>query len=123
MSKILYRVIMALALCALMSSAAALAEKKTKNVTFNDDVKIGSTLVKKGTYKVTFDDQTNELIVAKNNKTIAKTQARLEKIAGKASDSLYSTRMEGEKILTSVTMESGNRAIIQHEDNRSTTAQ
>ena len=69
---------MSLVLCTLLGSVA-LAGGKSKNVTFNQDIKVGDTLVKKGTYVVTFDEQTNELTIRNNNKkVIAKTTGRLE---------------------------------------------
>lgn len=63
--------------CALLSPVA-FANVKTRSVTFRTDVKVGDTVVKKGTYKVKFDDQSNELTILDGKKVIAKTTARLE---------------------------------------------
>ncbi|HEY0083610.1 MAG TPA: hypothetical protein VGB61_12525 [Pyrinomonadaceae bacterium] len=77
MKKSLHRIAMSLVLCTLLGSAA-LAGGKSKNVTFNQDIKVGDTLVKKGTYVVTFDEKTNELTIRSDNKIVAKTTGRIE---------------------------------------------
>lgn len=77
MKKSLHRLAISLVLCTLFASVA-LAGGKSKNVTFNEDIKVGDTLVKKGTYVVTFDEKTNELTIRDNKKIIAKTTGRLE---------------------------------------------
>jgi hypothetical protein len=79
MKKLTARIIVALAVCALTFSTA-MAGVKSKTVTFGVDFVVGETVVKKGTYKLKFDDRTNELlIVGKDNTVMAKTTARLEK--------------------------------------------
>lgn len=77
MKKSLHRIAISLVLCTLLGSVA-LAGGKSKNVTFNQDIKVGDTLVKKGTYVVTFDEKTNELTIRSNKKIVAKTAGRLE---------------------------------------------
>src|SRR5437588_12371733 len=69
------RIALALVVCALLG-ATALADTKSKNVTFQVDVTVGDTLVKKGSYKVTLDDQAQELKVLKDGKVVAQTTAR-----------------------------------------------
>src|ERR1044072_1500986 len=51
---------LALALC-LAAAGAALAKPKTRTLTFGTDFWVGSTLVKAGTYKVSYDDKTGEV--------------------------------------------------------------
>jgi hypothetical protein len=77
MKKRLQTIALALIVCGLLSPVA-LADVKTKDVTFEVDVKVGETLVKKGDYKVKFDDSTNELTILDGKKVIAKAQASLE---------------------------------------------
>lgn len=78
MKKSLQRIAISLVLCTLLGSVA-LAGGKSKNVTFNQDIKVGDTLVKKGNYIVTFDEKTNELTIhTSNKKFVAKTTGRLE---------------------------------------------
>lgn len=79
MKKFAVRMIIALVVCALAGNAA-LAKVKSRTITVGVDFVVGNTLVKKGTYKWSFDTQTNELsIIAKDKTVAAKTTARLEK--------------------------------------------
>ncbi len=113
MKKRLYTIALTLIVCGLLSPVA-LAEVKTKDVTFAVDVKVGDTLVKKGDYKVKFDDSTNELTILAGKKVIAKAQASLEE---QKSTSKYSTKYKtvsdgsGNVMLSSVNM-GGKFAII-----------
>ncbi len=70
----LQTIAIALVVCALLGSTA-LAGGKSKNVSFDVDVTVGDTLVKKGDYKVSFDDESNELKVLKGSKVVAQTRA------------------------------------------------
>ncbi|HEX8140551.1 MAG TPA: DUF2911 domain-containing protein [Pyrinomonadaceae bacterium] len=97
MKSIINRMVVALVVLA-MSSLAVLADGKSKNVTFNDDVTVNGTLVKRGTYKVTFDEQSNELSIERYNKTIAKTSARAEKREKKAERTEVNTRKNNNKV-------------------------
>ncbi|HEY0379656.1 MAG TPA: hypothetical protein VGC87_22245 [Pyrinomonadaceae bacterium] len=79
MKKFAVHLIIALAVCALTSSAA-LAKVKSRTITVGLDFAVGDTLIKKGTYKFSFDDKTNELTITARDKTVvAKVTARLEK--------------------------------------------
>jgi hypothetical protein len=70
--------ILALAVCALAGTAAQ-AKVKSKTVSVAVDFLVGNTLVKKGTYKFSFDTESNELtVIAKDKSVVAKTSARLE---------------------------------------------
>ena len=96
-----------LVIASALLSPVALASVKTKTVTFITDVKIGDTLVKKGTYQAKFDDQTKELTILDGKKVIAKTSANLEKVKSTSKyQTLYTTDTdkEGNKMLTSVNM-------------------
>jgi hypothetical protein len=79
MKKFTVHMIIALVVCAL-AGHAALARVKSKTVSIGVDFAVGNTLVKKGTYKLSFDDATNELtITAKDKTVVAKAVAHLEK--------------------------------------------
>ena len=79
MKKFASRMVIALVVCALMGTTA-LAGVKSKTVTVGVDFVVGNTMVKKGTYKWSFNSDTNELtIIAKDKSVVAKTVARLEK--------------------------------------------
>ncbi len=112
MKKTLHRIMIALALVALVGTSA-LAGNKSKNVRFDDDITVNGTLLKKGTYKVVFNEETGELTISRG-KLVVKTTAKLEEskktAAGYAPE--YKTRTEsGAMLLTSVNM-GGAYAVI-----------
>jgi hypothetical protein len=80
MKKLAIRMVIALVVCALTGSMALAKVKITSStVTFGADFVVGETLVKKGTYKLVFNNKTNELTVLDKDKAIvAKTVARVE---------------------------------------------
>jgi hypothetical protein len=104
-----------LLLCSLMATAAS-AKVTSQVVTFGSDFVVGGTSVKSGTYRVSFDDKTNELTVsdAKTKAVIAKATAsagkrqsrgtRLEFLMVSQGDtrSLSSIAFEGQKQLITV---------------------
>jgi hypothetical protein len=82
-------------------------------VTFVDDVTVNGTVVKKGTYKVMFDDQSGELTIAKDKNTVAKTKARAEKRENKASRTeVNSSQKDNVQHLRSITFGGDNRLIV-----------
>lgn len=79
MKKFAVHFVIALMVCAL-AGTAALAKVKSKTITVGMDFVVGDTLVKRGTYKFSFDDKTNELtITAKDKTVVARVAARVEK--------------------------------------------
>ena len=115
MKKITTRIMIALALCALMS-ALALAKGKSEMVTIPQDVVINGTLVKRGDYKLKFDEQTGELLLLKGKKVVARTTARLEKRDDKAQRTEFTTLQEGEaRILRSITFRGDRESLVIHE--------
>jgi len=92
MKKNLHRIALAFVVCTLLSASTALAGGKSKRVTFDTDVMVGDTLVKKGSYKVTFDEQTGMLTIMNGSDVVAKTSARLEEFKNKTEQAtLYRT--------------------------------
>ena len=116
MKKSLLNIAFTLLACALLS-AVAFANTKSKKVTFHEDVKVGDALVKKGDYKVTFDEQTKELAILSDRKVVARTTARLQerKSASKYETTYLTLRSkEGTTFLSGVNM-GGKFAIIDDE--------
>ncbi len=94
-----------------MASVVAMASGKTREITFSRNIMVNDTLVKKGTYKVTFDSETNELTVAKNKSVVARATARWENLDSKSAG-IYTT-MRDSNALYSVIFDGGNgRAVI-----------
>lgn len=78
MKKLTVRIALVLALCATSGSIVS-AKVKSKTLTFGTDFWVGNTLVKKGTYKVSFDDQTNEISIMDKTTTVARVSAQVTK--------------------------------------------
>ncbi|HVG32671.1 MAG TPA: DUF2911 domain-containing protein [Pyrinomonadaceae bacterium] len=96
-----------------MTGVVALAEGKSKSVTFTENVSVSGTVVKRGTYKVTFDDQSNELTIERNGKTVAKAAARAEKRDQKVERTQVNTRKNNNVVeLSSITFGGDNQSIV-----------
>ena len=83
MKSIVNRIVVVVMIGAL-ASVAAFAKTHKHRVTFDNDIKVNGTVVKKGNYEVKFDDATGQLSINKNGKTVAQTMAKLEDRAKKA---------------------------------------
>ena len=121
MKSIMSRMLVVLMVGAL-TSVAALAKVHKQRVTFDEDIKVNDTVVKKGTYEVKFDDETNQLSIVKNGKVVAQAMARIESRAKKANDfQLRSTNKDNEQQLTGVTFGGSDKDIVITEGAASTT--
>src|SRR5262245_57082161 len=85
MKSIMNRMLVVLMVGAL-TSVVALAKVHKHSVTFENDIKVNGTLVKKGTYDIKFDDETGQLSIARNGKVVAQTMAKLAPRDKKADD-------------------------------------
>jgi len=113
MKKFVSRIILALVVCAL-STTAAFAKTRSSTVTFGLDFTVGDTFVKKGTYKLVFNDQTKELsVIAKDKTVVAKTIAHLENRKGPASAIEVNLVQRGaNQALVSVAFADDNQLIV-----------
>lgn len=112
MKSIMNRTLVVLMVGAL-TSVVALAKVEKHRVTFDNDIKVNGTVVKKGTYDVKFDDETGQLTIAKNGKVVAQAMAKLESRAKKANDfQLRSTGTGNERQLTGVTFGGSDKDIV-----------
>ena len=68
---------LALALC-LAAAGAVVAKPKSRMLTFGSDFRVGSTFVKAGTYKVTYDDKTGEVSISDKSSTLARANVKVE---------------------------------------------
>jgi hypothetical protein len=108
----LLRITIALTLCALLGGAA-LGNVKSRNVNIDSEVTAAGTVLKKGTYKVSFDDQSNELTIKRGNKVVVKTTAKLEEYKSTGARAAeYKTTLSGTTaMLTSINL-GGAYAVI-----------
>jgi hypothetical protein len=101
----------ALMLCAMTLMTAA--KDKKGFVKFYDDLAVNETIVKKGEYRMQFDEQAGELTIFKGNTAVAKTKARLEKRDKKASNTVLNTSQNGKgRALVSITLEGEAETIV-----------
>ena len=107
---------------AALTSVVAFAKVQKQKVTFDNDIKVNGTLVKKGNYEVKFDDETGQLTIAKNGKTVVQTMAKLAPREKKANDfQLRSTVNGDETQLTGVTFGGSDKDIVITNSGASTT--
>ena len=112
MKSIMNRMLVVLMVTAL-TSVVALAKVQKHKVTFDEDIKVNGTLVKRGTYEVQFNDETGQLSIAKNGKVVAQAMAKLESRTKKANDfQLRSTNSGDEQQLTGVTFGGSDKDIV-----------
>ena len=112
MKSIVNRVIVVLMVGAL-TSVVALAKVHKHKVTFETDTKVNGTVVEKGTYDLKFDDQTGQLSIVKNGKTIAQAMTKLEPRARKAADfQLRSSSSGTDSQLLGVTFDGWDKEVV-----------
>jgi hypothetical protein len=112
MKSILNRMLVILMVGAL-TSVAAFAKVQRQKVTFDSDIKVNGTLVKKGTYDVKFDDESGQLTVNKNGKVVAEAMARVEARSKKANDyQLRSTTSGDETQLVGITFSGSDKDVL-----------
>lgn len=112
MKSIVNRLVVVLVLGAL-TSVAAFAKVSKHRVTFENDIKVNGTVVKKGSYDVRFDDESGQLSILKNGKVVAQAMTRTEQRAKKADDfQLRSTGNGDDSQLVGVTFGGSDKDVI-----------
>jgi len=112
MKSIVNRMLVVLMVGAL-TSVVAFAKTQKQRVTFDNDMKVNGTLVKKGTYDIKFDDATGQLSIVKNGKAIAQAMTRVEARVKKANDfQLRSTVNGDETQLVGVTFGGSDKDVL-----------
>lgn len=114
MRKFLNRAVLALLACVMTSAIALAAEVKTKDVTLPQDLMINGTLLKQGTYKMKFDNQTGELSFIRNKEVVAKTTARLETRQRRASGLEFGLipQSDSSSVLHSITFAGNKQSLV-----------
>ena len=95
MKDILNRVVVAL-LFVIVASAPTFAKVHKSRITLKADTKVGDIIVKKGTYDVRFDDQTNEVSLRKAGKVVATSAAQTEPLARNVPDTAHIVNSEND---------------------------
>jgi len=117
MKSIVNRIVLFLVIGTL-TSMLALGKTTEKKVTFNQSVSVNGTIIQKGTYKVTFNDETGELTIKKGKNIVATAEARLEKtnLPYASGSYLRSESDDPTKVptLVSISLKEGNLVAIQN---------
>ncbi|HJT28364.1 MAG TPA: hypothetical protein VJ784_13215 [Pyrinomonadaceae bacterium] len=105
-----------------LTSVVAFAKVHKEKVTFDSDIKVNGTVVKKGTYDLKFDDESGQLSITKNGKVVAQAMAKAEQREKKANDfQLRSTTDNGETNLIGVTFNGSDKNVVITSSGSSTT--
>lgn len=94
MRKMINLLVIAVVVC-VFSTLTVFAKDKSEFINLPQDVVINGTLVKKGAYKLKFDEKSGELLLMKGSKVVAKTSARIEKREEKANRTEFNTTTNG----------------------------
>jgi len=114
--------VMAVLMVGALTGVVAFAKVHKEKVTFDTDIKVNGTVVKKGTYDVKFDDESGQLSITKNGKIVAQATAKLEQREKKANDfQLRSTVNGDETNLTGITFGGSDKNIVITSGGSSTT--
>ena len=112
----------AVVLVGALTGVVALAKVHKQKVTFESDITVNGTVVKKGTYDVKFDDESGQLSITKNGKTVAQAMAKLEQREKKANDFQLRSTVNGEQTqLTGVTFGGSDKDVVITSGGSSTT--
>jgi hypothetical protein len=113
MKSIVNRIVVLLVLGAI-TSVLALGKTTERKVNFKESLSVNGTVVEKGAYKVSFNDETGELTIKKGEKVVATAQARLEKTNYPQSFYSHSGSDDPAKApaLVSISFKGGNLATI-----------
>ena len=96
-----------------LTSVVAFAKVHKQKVNFDSDIKVNGTVVKKGAYEIRFDDESGQLSIVKNGKTVAQAMAKTEDRQKKATDfQLRSTGNGDDTQLVGVTFGGSDKNVV-----------
>jgi len=113
---------MAVLMVGALTGVVALAKVHKEKVTFENDIKVNNTLVKKGTYDLKFNDETGQVEIVKNGKTVAQAMTRIQQREKKANDFQMRSTGSGDDLqLTGFTLGGSDKDIVITSGGSSTT--
>src|SRR3954454_20641480 len=91
-------------LLCMVTTVVAFGKVKSQVITFGQDFTVNGTQIKAGTYKLSFDDKTNELTIIdkKTMAVLAKVNARAERQNSSSGLNIEMQDQAGVQVLTSV---------------------
>jgi hypothetical protein len=94
-------------------SVSAFAKEKSKTVKLISDTSVNGILLKKGTYKITFDESSNEVVFSNNKEVLVKTAAKFVPQNKEASNTtLTSKEQNSVRVLNSISLEGEKTMIV-----------
>ena len=112
MKNFVNRMVISLVVCALVC-AVALAGDRTEQVTLPQDMMVNGTLVRRGTYKMNFNEQTGELTLSRGSNVVARATARVENRETSARRTEIGTARNGDSSsLRRITFRGETRSIV-----------
>jgi len=96
-----------------LGAVSAFAKTKKESITLSSNTNINGTVVKKGTYQLTFDDEKGELSILKGDKVVAQASTTTEKRDVKARH--FELRLSGsgdQQQLTGIAFAGADRNIL-----------
>jgi hypothetical protein len=112
MKKIFRSISVLIMLCALMFGSIQ-AKGRSEKVTFSRDMVLNGTVIKKGTYRVSLDDQSKEMTIWDGKTEVARAAVRLENLNRKTSKTeVIFTEKDNRNYLNRITFPSSTDTII-----------
>jgi hypothetical protein len=103
---------LAFALCALAGSMA-LARSKFHRISFDQDMLVNGTLVKKGDYQAKFNEENGELSILDGNRAVVTTTVKEETLAKKAPATSFEVKTsDNGPMLTKITFGGARYALL-----------
>jgi hypothetical protein len=120
MKNLFKKVTLALVMLA-MTFSMAIAKNRSEKVSFSRDMVVNGTVVKKGTYKVTYDDQSKEMAIWDGKNELTKMAVRSESRTRKPSSTeVIFTEKDNQSVLNSITFAGSAEALIVSEKGNGT---
>ena|SRR5688572_33185248 len=96
-----------------MTFTMAIAKNRSEKVSFSRDMVVNGTVVKKGTYKVTYDEQSKEMAIWDGKNELTKMAVRAESRTRKPSSTeVIFTERDSRSVLNSITFAGSTEALI-----------
>lgn len=112
MKKLVSRIALLTLVCTL-TITGVFAKEKSKTVSFKNDTSVNGTLIKKGTYKVIFNDETNEVSIWKEKELLVKTSAKVLPRDVETKQTFLSTKeQDNVRVLNGIAFEGEKNIIV-----------
>jgi hypothetical protein len=112
MKKFFAHTVTAFVICAL-AGVVALADNKSSRISVTEDFQLDGTSVEKGSYDVSYNEESGELSLKRGGKVVAKAKAHAAATTTKSKHTTFTIGEEnGSRVLRSVTFAGDRQAIV-----------